>query len=78
MEQPGYYVEKGQEIGLFQFGGSAIIVAFENGRIEFDEDLQGPSSKEINIDVQVGQSLGVATRPAKRPAPGAARRARRR
>lgn len=63
MRQPGHDVEKGEEIGLFQFGGSAIVVVFENGRIGFDEDLLVPSNKEINIDVRVGQSLGKATRP---------------
>jgi phosphatidylserine decarboxylase len=51
-------VEKGEEIGLFQFGGSSIIVAFEKGRIEFDDDLATMSRQRIMVDVEVGMSLG--------------------
>ncbi|KAJ5885790.1 phosphatidylserine decarboxylase proenzyme 2 [Penicillium tannophilum] len=63
MRKEGHAVEKGDEIGLFQFGGSSIIVAFEQSRIEFDEDLERFSNEEIMVDVEVGMSLGKATRP---------------
>lgn len=56
----GNRIEKGDEIGLFQFGGSSIIVAFEKGRIEFDEDLLSLSRQQIMVDVEVGMSLGKA------------------
>lgn len=58
MQQAGCRVNKGDEIGLFQFGGSSIIVAFEKGRIEFDEDLMEMSRQNIMTDVEVGMSLG--------------------
>ncbi|KAH6667387.1 hypothetical protein B0J14DRAFT_629427, partial [Halenospora varia] len=35
----GTEVNRGDETGIFQFGGSSIIVAFEKDRIKFDEDL---------------------------------------
>lgn len=54
-------MKKGEEIGLFQFGGSSIIVAFEKGRIQFDEDLENLSHKQVMVDVEVGMSLGRAT-----------------
>lgn len=38
-QKPGNKIYKGDEVGLFQFGGSSIIVAFEKDRILFDEDL---------------------------------------
>lgn len=53
-------IEKGEEIGLFQFGGSSIIVAFEQGRIEFDEDLVSVSRRKVMMAVEVGMSLGRA------------------
>ncbi|KAB8076563.1 phosphatidylserine decarboxylase-domain-containing protein [Aspergillus leporis] len=58
----GHRVEKGDEIGLFQFGGSSIIVAFEQGRIQFDEDLEKLSHQKIMVDVEVGMSMGRSTK----------------
>lgn len=60
LKNPGQKVSKGDQIGYFQFGGSSIIVAFERERIEFDEDLEDWSRKEIMVDVEVGMSLGRA------------------
>jgi phosphatidylserine decarboxylase len=59
-QETGTEVKKGEEIGLFQFGGSSIIVAFESGRIQFDEDLLSVSRRRIMMDVEVGMSLGTA------------------
>ncbi|EXJ92976.1 phosphatidylserine decarboxylase [Capronia epimyces CBS 606.96] len=59
-QTPGSQVDKGDEVGLFQFGGSSIIVAFEAGRIEFDADLLEVSRRPIMMDVEVGMSLGEA------------------
>ncbi|ETN46482.1 phosphatidylserine decarboxylase [Cyphellophora europaea CBS 101466] len=56
----GTHVEKGEEIGLFQYGGSSIVVAFEQGRIEFDEDLASVSRQLIMMDVELSMSLGRA------------------
>lgn len=50
MQREGHAVEKGDEIGLFQFGGSSILVAFEAGRIEFDRDLERFSLEETMGD----------------------------
>ncbi|KMU80113.1 phosphatidylserine decarboxylase proenzyme [Coccidioides immitis RMSCC 3703] len=58
MQEPGHLVRKGEEVGLFQFGGSSIIVAFEKGRIEFDDDLATMSRRQIMVDVEVGMSMG--------------------
>jgi phosphatidylserine decarboxylase len=56
----GSMIMKGDEIGLFQFGGSSIIVAFQEGRINFDEDLLSISRQKVMVDVEVGMSLGKA------------------
>lgn len=60
LRKTGTDVKKGDEIGLFQFGGCSIIVAFERDRIKFDEDLLSVSRKRITVDVEVGMSLGTA------------------
>ena len=62
----GQPVKKGDELGLFQFGGSSIVVAFENGRIQFDKDLELLSAQEVMVDVEVGMSLGKATQSSKK------------
>jgi len=53
-------IKKGDEIGLFQFGGSSIIVAFEKDRISFDEDILHLSRQRIMMNVEVGMSMGTA------------------
>lgn len=60
--EAGAEVKKGEELGIFQFGGSSIIVAFERGRIEFDQDLVELSKQRIQVAVEVGMSLGHAAR----------------
>ncbi|KHN94088.1 Phosphatidylserine decarboxylase [Metarhizium album ARSEF 1941] len=59
-QRVGERVEKGDELGLFQFGGSSIIVAFQHGRIRFDDDLLALSERKIQVSVEVGMSLGCA------------------
>jgi hypothetical protein len=60
LQKSGTYIKKGDEIGLFQFGGSSIIVAFEKDRIRFDDDILSVSRRRIMMDVEVGMSLGTA------------------
>lgn len=59
-KKAGAEVGKGDELGLFLFGGSSIIVAFQNDRITFDQDLLDLSEQRIQISVEVGMSLGWA------------------
>ena len=56
----GQYFEKGEELGLFKFGGSTITVVFEKDRIQFDWDLERWSRDQIMADVEVGMSMGSA------------------
>lgn len=60
MQMTGHHVRKGDEVGLFQFGSSSILVLFQTGRIQFDNDLESLSCQEIMTDVEVGMSLGNA------------------
>ncbi|RFU79500.1 phosphatidylserine decarboxylase [Trichoderma arundinaceum] len=60
-QKHGTKVKKGDELGMFQFGGSSIIVAFQHGRIIFDSDLLRLSKQKVQTSVEVGMSLGSAS-----------------
>lgn len=57
-------VQKGDELGYFQFGGSTLLVLFQRNRIRFDDDLVFNSAKQQETLVKMGMSLGRATRTA--------------
>ncbi|VEU21946.1 DEKNAAC102944 [Brettanomyces naardenensis] len=52
-------LKKGDELGYFKFGGSTVIMLFEEGKISFDEDLAYNSEqRSIETLVKVGMSIG--------------------
>ena len=55
---PGELYAKGDEKGYFSFGGSCIVLLFEPGRIQFDQDLIEASQKGIEVRGLLGQTLG--------------------
>lgn len=57
---PGREVQKGEEKGLFAFGGSCVVTIFQRGKIEFDADLIGPSAEHMEVYARMGDRLGVA------------------
>jgi len=58
---PGRPVAKGEEKGLFAFGGSCVITIFQAGRIRFDADIVGQSAQFIETYAKMGDRLGEAT-----------------
>jgi len=50
---------KGDEKGYFEFGGSALILLFKEGAIQFDNDLMDATNRGVEIRCLLGQSLGV-------------------
>ncbi|MGB7978169.1 MAG: archaetidylserine decarboxylase [Chlamydiales bacterium] len=54
----GQPVQKGDEKGYFEFGGSCIVLLFEKGRICFDEDLVRNTEAGFETLGRFGQSLG--------------------
>lgn len=51
---------KGDEKGYFSFGGSSLVLLFEPGAIQFDQDLVDASHERIEIKGLMGQTLGRA------------------
>jgi phosphatidylserine decarboxylase len=56
----GRPVAKGEEKGMFAFGGSCVITLFARNRIVFDGDIVDQSANWIETFARMGDRLGVA------------------
>jgi phosphatidylserine decarboxylase len=56
----GRAMNKGDEKGMFAFGGSCVITIFQQGRIRFDEDIVSQSAGHIETYARMGDHLGEA------------------
>jgi len=54
----GTRVEKGEELGLMQFGGSTVVLVFQRGKVKFDDDLLYNSQRGVESRVLMGQRIG--------------------
>ncbi len=57
---PGRAVTKGDEKGLFAFGGSCVVTVFAKNRIRLDADLVASSAEHREVYARMGESLGKA------------------
>ena len=57
---PGRAVAKGEEKGLFKFGGSCVITLFQPGKIKLDADLVKHGAEGFEVYARMGEKLGVA------------------
>ena len=57
---PGRAVTKGEEKGLFKFGGSCVVTIFPKDRIRFDADLVQRSAEGLEVYAKMGDRLGEA------------------
>ena len=58
----GTKVKKGDEKGLFKFGGSCVITLFQRDRIVFDADLREQSANHIETYAKMGERCALAVR----------------
>ncbi len=58
---PNRAVAKGEEKGMFAFGGSCVITVFQRDRIRLDPDLVEHSTAQREVYARMGERLGVAT-----------------
>ncbi|MBA4136965.1 MAG: phosphatidylserine decarboxylase [Opitutus sp.] len=56
----GRAARKGEEKGLFKFGGSCVVTIFEKGRVRFDADLLEHSANQLETYALMGERLGAA------------------
>lgn len=59
---PGGPVAKGDEKGMFAFGGSCVITLFQKGRIVLDADLLEQSRSWVETYARMGDRLGTSPR----------------
>jgi len=56
--EEGQEIKRGDEFGYFAFGGSTIVVLFERGVVEWDEDLLINGRASLETLVRVGMGIG--------------------
>jgi phosphatidylserine decarboxylase len=56
--EPNHNVFKGQEKGYFEFGGSCLVLLFEEGKVNFDADLVENTKKGFETLAHFGESMG--------------------
>ncbi|KAJ0107160.1 hypothetical protein J7T55_014690 [Diaporthe amygdali] len=56
--QEGEHVKRAEELGYFKFGGSTIVLLFEEGKMVFDDDLVDNSNGALETLIRVGMSVG--------------------
>ncbi|KAM0278933.1 hypothetical protein ACHAQH_004900 [Verticillium albo-atrum] len=54
----GEEVKRAEELGYFKFGGSTIVLLFEEGKMRFDDDLTDNSAGALETLVRAGMSIG--------------------
>ncbi|KAG0652832.1 Phosphatidylserine decarboxylase alpha chain [Hyphodiscus hymeniophilus] len=54
----GENVKRAEELGYFKFGGSTILLLFEEGAMKFDDDLAANSATALETLIRVGMSIG--------------------
>lgn len=54
---PGQFYRKGDEKGYFSFGGSALLLFFEKGKLQLSQDLLDASTSGLEVRCLIGESL---------------------
>ncbi|KAH9885200.1 phosphatidylserine decarboxylase-domain-containing protein [Xylariomycetidae sp. FL2044] len=54
----GEQVKRAEELGYFKFGGSTIVVLFEEGKMVYDDDLVDNSNSALETLIRAGMSVG--------------------
>ncbi|KAK9762974.1 phosphatidylserine decarboxylase [Basidiobolus ranarum] len=57
--EPGQRYSRMDEFGYFAFGGSTIVLLFQQGMVKFDTDLVENSQRSLETLIQVGNSIGI-------------------
>jgi phosphatidylserine decarboxylase len=55
---PGVAARRGDEKGMFRFGGSTVAVLYEPGRVRVDKDILEHSAAGVETLVRVGMAVG--------------------
>lgn len=50
--------EKGQEKGYFGYGGSTIVLCFQEGSVQVDADIVAQNKRDLEVQVKYGEKVG--------------------
>ena len=53
----GTSISKGDEKGYFKFGGSTVVLLFEKGKIQIDQDLLHNTSNGLETTIKMGEQI---------------------
>ena len=56
--KPNSRVYKGAEKGYFEFGGSTVVLLFQEGKVKFDADIVNNSREGYETKIKMGQRIG--------------------
>ena len=52
------FFKKGEEKGYFSYGGSTIILIFEKGIVDIDDNIERFTDTDIEVEVNLGETIG--------------------
>lgn len=55
----GYEFSKGDEKGLFEFGGSTVVMLIEKDRVKLDKDILENTLEGFETAVKLGEQIGI-------------------
>lgn len=53
-----YAFKRGEEKGMFEFGGSTVVLIFKKDAVEFDEDILFNTQRGFETIVKMGEKIG--------------------
>ena len=56
-------VKRGEEKGMFLYGGSTIVLLLEKGRADIDKEIFDASARGLELPVKLGEKIGSAKQP---------------
>jgi len=56
--EPNSFVNKGDEMGYFAFGGSTVLMLIDSDKVQIDSDILKNTKNKIETAVQMGEKIG--------------------
>ena len=54
-----YQFKKGEEKGMFEFGGSTIVLLVKKDIIDLDSDIKAIIDRDVEMSVKYGERIGI-------------------
>ncbi|MGB0863476.1 MAG: phosphatidylserine decarboxylase [Saprospiraceae bacterium] len=56
---PNTFINKGDEMGYFAFGGSTVLMLVDQDKVQIDSDILKNTQNKIETAVQMGERIGI-------------------